>query len=160
MQIKPINCQLLALRCGQRSLVGNGFIRSACHGFVGTHRSGYRNKCIGNYSLLIINYSSFIIHWGGHRPPLFCLPLAELEGKMPLAADEVLFKFLPSGKNIMKSGRAMLAPTTIDFSTGKVATGGTDKSGPYKGASQNSAAHYRVAWQLRLPPTSRTELPQ
>ena len=26
---KPINYQLLALRCGQRSLVGNGFIRSA-----------------------------------------------------------------------------------------------------------------------------------
>ena len=37
---KTINYQLLALRCGQRSLVGNGFIRSACYGFFRTHRSG------------------------------------------------------------------------------------------------------------------------
>ena len=29
VELKPINYQLLALRCGQRSLVGNGFIRSA-----------------------------------------------------------------------------------------------------------------------------------
>ena len=44
---KTINYQLLALRCGQRSLVGNGFIRSACRGLVGIHRSRYCNKCIG-----------------------------------------------------------------------------------------------------------------
>ena len=29
LRIRPINYQLLAFRCGQRSLVGNGFIRSA-----------------------------------------------------------------------------------------------------------------------------------
>ena len=29
VELKPVNYQLLALRCGQRSLVGNGFIRSA-----------------------------------------------------------------------------------------------------------------------------------
>ena len=29
VELKPINYQLSALRCGQRSLVGNGFIRSA-----------------------------------------------------------------------------------------------------------------------------------
>ena len=29
VELKPINYQLLAFRCGQRSLVGNGFIRSA-----------------------------------------------------------------------------------------------------------------------------------
>ena len=34
VELKPINYQLLALRCGQRSLVGNGFIRFACYGFV------------------------------------------------------------------------------------------------------------------------------
>ena len=38
--LTAINYQLLALHCGQRSLVGNGFIRSACYGFVGTFRSG------------------------------------------------------------------------------------------------------------------------
>jgi len=27
--------------------VGNGFIRSACYGFVGNSRSGYRNNRIG-----------------------------------------------------------------------------------------------------------------
>ena len=103
LRIRPINYQLLALRCGHRSLVGNGFIRSACYGFACTHRSGNRNNRIGtgvdallkrcsqrlHTILFTINYSSFIIHWGGHRPPPFCLPLAELEGKMPLAADEV-----------------------------------------------------------------------
>ena len=45
--LTAINYQLLALHCGQRLLVGNGFIRSACHGFVGTFRSGYRKKRIG-----------------------------------------------------------------------------------------------------------------
>ena len=38
--LTAINYQLLALRCDNRSLVGNGFIRSACYGFDGTHRSG------------------------------------------------------------------------------------------------------------------------
>ena len=51
-------------------------------------------KCASEKSyrqLFTINYSSFIIHWGGHRPSLFCLPLAELEGKVsPLVTDEVL----------------------------------------------------------------------
>ena len=47
VELKAINYQLSALRCGHRSLVGNGFIRSACRGFIGTHRSGYRNECIG-----------------------------------------------------------------------------------------------------------------
>ena len=37
--LTAINYQLLALRCGQRSLVGNGFIRSACCGLVGSSRS-------------------------------------------------------------------------------------------------------------------------
>ena len=65
---KPINYQLSALRCGQRSL--------ACTGFVGTHRSGHRKNRIG------INVDA----------PLKCLPLAELEGKVsPLVTDEVLF---------------------------------------------------------------------
>ena len=42
--------------------------------------------------LFTINYSSLIIHRDGHRPSLFCLPLAELEGKVsPLVTDEVLF---------------------------------------------------------------------
>ena len=47
---------------------------------------------------------------------------------MPLAADEVLLNHFPSGKNIIKNGRAMLAPTTIDFCADETATGGTDKS--------------------------------
>jgi len=47
VELKPINYQLLALRCGQRSLVGNGFIRSACNGFVGSFRSDWRKNCIG-----------------------------------------------------------------------------------------------------------------
>ena len=38
--LTAINYQLLALRCGQQPLVGNGFIRSACYGLVGTFRSG------------------------------------------------------------------------------------------------------------------------
>ena len=38
--LTAINYQLLALHCGQRSLVGNGFIRSACNGFAVIHRSG------------------------------------------------------------------------------------------------------------------------
>ena len=83
--------------------VGNGLARSAA--MVSPAMSG-RDTAINvsvhckcaikkvpqahhNYSLLIIHHSSFIIHWGGHRPSSFCLPLAELEGKMPLAADEV-----------------------------------------------------------------------
>jgi hypothetical protein len=45
--LTAINYQLLALRCGQQPLVGNGFIRSACYGFAGSSRSGYRNKRIG-----------------------------------------------------------------------------------------------------------------
>ncbi len=45
--LTAINYQLLALRCGQQPLVGNGFIRSVCNGFVGIHRSGNRNKRIG-----------------------------------------------------------------------------------------------------------------
>ena len=55
-------------------LVGNGLARSAYHGFTCTHQSGNRNKCIRRSS----------------KAPLKSLPLAELEGKMPLAADEVL----------------------------------------------------------------------
>ena len=54
-------------------LVGNGLARSAYHGFTCTHQSGNRNKCIRRSS----------------KAPLKSLPLAELEGKMPLAADEV-----------------------------------------------------------------------
>ena len=46
--VTAINYQLLALRCGQRSLVGNGFIRSACCGLVGSSRSGHRNIRIGS----------------------------------------------------------------------------------------------------------------
>ena len=38
--LTAINYQLLALRCGQQPLVGNGFIRSACNGFIGSFRSG------------------------------------------------------------------------------------------------------------------------
>ena len=70
---KTIRYQLLALCCGQRSPVGNGFIRSVCHGFAGTHQSGNRKNCIGNSvnALLkkcrrhtaIIHYSLFIIHY-------------------------------------------------------------------------------------------------
>ena len=45
--LTAINYQLLAIRCGQQPLVGNGFIRSVCNGFVGIHRSGNRNKRIG-----------------------------------------------------------------------------------------------------------------
>ena len=73
VELKPINYQLLALRCGQRPLVGNVFIRSVCRGFVGSFRSGLRNGCID------ISVKAL----------LKSLPLAELEGKMPLAADEV-----------------------------------------------------------------------
>ena len=72
IHINPINYQLLALRCGHRSPVGNGFIRSVCHGFVGTSQSGNRKNCIGTSvkALLkkcrrhtaIIHYSLFIIH--------------------------------------------------------------------------------------------------
>ena len=46
VELKPINYQL-ALRCDNRSLVGNGFIRSARYGFASSFRSGYRKKCIG-----------------------------------------------------------------------------------------------------------------
>ena len=34
--LTAINYQLLALHCGQRSLVGNGLARSAYNGLVGT----------------------------------------------------------------------------------------------------------------------------
>ena len=88
--------------------VGNGFIRSACYGFVGNSRSGYRNNRIGISvkakiksalaHTMIIHYSLFIIHYS-------------------------LF--------IIKSGRPMAAPTIIYLSTGKVGTNGTDKSVPY-----------------------------
>jgi hypothetical protein len=53
--------------------VGNGFIRSACYGFVGNSRSGYRKNRIGISvkakiksalaHTMIIHYSSFIIHY-------------------------------------------------------------------------------------------------
>ena len=53
--------------------VGNGFIRSACYGFVGNSRSGYRNNRIGISvkakiksalaHTMIIHYSLFIIHY-------------------------------------------------------------------------------------------------
>ena len=86
VELKPISYQLLALRCGHRSPVGNGFIRSVCHGFVGTSQSGNRKNCIGTSvkALLkkcrrhtaIIHYSLFIIHWGGHRPSLLPSPQA------------------------------------------------------------------------------------
>ena len=56
-----------------------------------------------------------------------CLPLAELEGKMPLAADEVLI-YPRRRRYIIKNGRPMAAPTIIDFSAAKVGTCGTDKS--------------------------------
>ena len=39
VELKPINYQLLALRCGQQPLVGNGFIRSVCDGLAGSFRS-------------------------------------------------------------------------------------------------------------------------
>ncbi len=45
--LTAINYQLLALHCGQRSLVGNGFIRSAYTGFVSCSRSGNRKNRIG-----------------------------------------------------------------------------------------------------------------
>ena len=59
-------------------------------------------------------YMSALPNFAAHP---ICLPLAELEGKMPLAADEVLLNHLPSGKNIIKIGRAMLTPmgAGIDF---------------------------------------------
>ena len=44
VELKPINYQLSALRCDNRSLVGNRLACSACHGFVGTHRSGNRKN--------------------------------------------------------------------------------------------------------------------
>ena len=53
--------------------VGNGFIRSACYGFVGNSRSGYRNNRIGISvkakiksalaHTMIIHYSLFTIHY-------------------------------------------------------------------------------------------------
>ena len=42
--LTAINYQLLALRCDNRSLVGNRQACSTCHGFVGTHRSGNRKN--------------------------------------------------------------------------------------------------------------------
>ena len=39
VELKPINYQLLALRCGQQPL--------ACHGFACTHRSSNRKNRIG-----------------------------------------------------------------------------------------------------------------
>ncbi|MEI3099808.1 MAG: hypothetical protein V8T41_08020, partial [Oscillospiraceae bacterium] len=68
----PGDCSILVqnLVC---TLVGNGFIRSACYGFVGNSRSGYRNNRIGISvkakiksalaHTMIIHYSSFIIHY-------------------------------------------------------------------------------------------------
>ena len=44
VEFKPINYQLLALRCDNRSPVGNGFIRSACHGLVGTKIHSRRER--------------------------------------------------------------------------------------------------------------------
>ena len=53
--IAPVHYSLLIIHhslfiggaCLPLHLVGNGFIRSACHGLVGSSRSGYRKKCIG-----------------------------------------------------------------------------------------------------------------
>ena len=70
--LTAINYQLLALRCSQRSLVGNGFIRSVV--MVSSAPTG-RDTAI--YVFVQCECASK------------CLPLAELEGKMPLAADEV-----------------------------------------------------------------------
>ena len=39
VEFKHNSYQLSALRCGQRSLVGNGFIRSVCDGLAGSFRS-------------------------------------------------------------------------------------------------------------------------
>ena len=44
VEFKPINYQLLALRCDNRSLVGNGFIRSACYGFACTKIHSRRER--------------------------------------------------------------------------------------------------------------------
>ena len=81
--------------------VGNGFIRSACYGFVGNSRSGYRNNRIG------ISVKAKI--------------------KSALAHTMIIHYSL----FIIKSGRPMAAPTIIYLSTGKVGTNGTDKSVPY-----------------------------
>ena len=71
----------------------------------------------------------------------FCLPLAELEGKVsPLVTDEVLLNHLPSGKHIFRGAFleahshctntyiAVSRPETAD----ETVTSGTDKSVPYE----------------------------
>ena len=38
----------------------------------------------------------------------------------------------------------MLAPTAMDFSSGKVGTNGTDKSVPYKGAEEDNGVRCKI----------------
>ena len=54
-------------------LVGNGFIRSVCYGFVGTYRSGNRKKRIGTS-----------VNAPLKNAPLKCLPLRSLRGRCHL----------------------------------------------------------------------------
>ena len=155
---KTIRYQLLALRCGQRSLVGNGFIRSVVMVLpVVPGRAGAKtvsaSALMRNYKfvrlrtpqLFIINYSSFIIHWGGHRPPHFCLPLRSLRGRLFRGAF-TLYEYI-----------YCVSPTG---GAGKTTTCGTGKPVPYMIAVQNSSAHLRYARQLRFSPLFRTGFTQ
>ena len=76
---------VLNLRC---TLVGNGFIRSVCHGFVGTKIYSCREQACLFRVLHLLPQS--MQQYAAEVLP-FCLPLAELEGKVsPLVTDEVL----------------------------------------------------------------------
>ena len=111
----PIHYQLLALRCGQRPLVGNGFIRSACCGFVGSFRSGYRKKRIG------ISVDA----------PLNVFPLRSLRGRCRLrqmrcnyirAVGATLFTYvsvLPVPKSIAV-GNGFIRSVCTDFAGTKI----------------------------------------
>ena len=91
------NYSLSALSCGQRSPVGNGFIRSVCHGFAGTHWSGNRKNCIGNSvkallkkcrrHTIIIHHSLFIGAVADR--PIFAFPSSSARGRQWGAVQKI-----------------------------------------------------------------------
>ena len=136
----PINYQLLALRCGQRPLVGNGFIHSACYGFcrnlpVGLMQQMYRytvnaplKNRIGNYSLLIIHHSLFI--GAVTDRPSFVFPLRSLRGRCRLRQMRCYY-ICGANRHIMKNGRPTAAHTIL-FQYRQTHHDGTGKPVPYE----------------------------
>ena len=91
--------------------------------------------------LFTINYSSFIIHWGGHRPSLFWLPLRSLRGRCHLGDGwGVIKSFAVRQTHFFRGGfsEAHLHCADTFFAVARpgiadqTMTRGTDESVPYE----------------------------